>query len=462
VTPAERLRQLPSVQAVAEALDTRIPWVYRVEAAQTAVGEAREALRRGQEVDAALEVVARRAAAIAQDRAEPHLRPLINATGVILHTNLGRAPLGDRVLDHIVAVSRGYSTLEFDLARGERGSRHSHVEREIVAVTGAEAGMAVNNNAAAVLLALAELARGREVVVSRGQLVEIGGAFRIPDVMAQSGAILREVGTTNKTRLEDYARAIGPDTALLLKVHTSNFRLVGFVESVETADLVQLGHAHGLPVMEDLGSGVLRPLTVSGWSEPSVAEVVAAGIDLVTFSGDKLLGGPQAGILAGRADIIARLKKNPLARALRVDKMTLAGLEMTLRLYREGRQDEIPLWRMLNATPAELKRRAANVARRVKRGLAEAGAEADVRVVDATAPVGGGSLPAVEWPTAAVSVRPLHLSLRRVEERLRAGSPPVVARVENDSVWFDLRTVQPGEEAGLAAAIVAALARPDR
>jgi L-seryl-tRNA(Ser) seleniumtransferase len=462
VTPAERLRQLPSVQAVAEALDPRIPWVYRVEAAQTAVGEAREALRRGQEVDAALEVVAGRAAAIAQDRAEPHLRPLINATGVILHTNLGRAPLGDRVLDHIVAVSRGYSTLEFDLARGERGSRHSHVEREIVAVTGAEAGMAVNNNAAAVLLALAELARGREVVVSRGQLVEIGGAFRIPDVMAQSGAILRKVGTTNKTRFEDYARAIGPDTALLLKVHTSNFRLVGFVESVETADLVQLGHAHGLPVMEDLGSGVLRPLTVSGWSEPSVAEVVAAGIDLVTFSGDKLLGGPQAGILAGRADIIARLKKNPLARALRVDKMTLAGLEMTLRLYREGRQDEIPLWRMLNATPAELKRRAASVARRVKRSLAAAGADADVRVVDATAPVGGGSLPAVEWPTAAVSVRPLHLSLRRVEERLRGGIPPVVARVENDSLWFDLRTVQPGEEAVLTTAIVAALARPDR
>lgn len=454
----ERLRELPPVQQVADALPAAIPWVYRVEAAQGAVQEAREAMRRGEDADAWLAAVTVRAGRRAEALARPHLTPVINATGVILHTNLGRAPLGPAVLAHIEEVARGYSTLEYDLERGARGSRHTHVEREIVAATGAEAGMAVNNNAAAVLLALAELARGREVVVSRGQLVEIGGAFRIPDVMAASGAILREVGTTNKTRLSDYVRAIGPETALLLKVHTSNFRLLGFVETVETADLVTLGREHHIPVMEDLGSGVLKPLEAGGWTEPSVAEVVAAGTDVVTFSGDKLLGGPQAGILAGRADLIARLKANPLARALRVDKMTLAGLEMTLRLYREGRQQEIPLWAMLTARPEALSARARRLARRLRRALGQDAVPASVGVVATTAPVGGGSLPAVEWPTAAVTVRPEHGAVGALEAALRRGVPPVVARVEADTLLFDVRTVQPSEETDLVAAVAAALA----
>jgi L-seryl-tRNA(Ser) seleniumtransferase len=423
-----------------------------VEAAKTAIARARARIAAGEAPERALSDVALDAGRLAERYAHPSLRPVINATGVVLHTNLGRAPLAEAVAAEVAAVAAGYSTLEYDAEHGARGSRHVHVEHELTAITGAEAAMAVNNNAAAVFLALHELARGREVVVSRGQLVEIGGSFRIPDVMAASGARLVEVGTTNKTRLADYRQAFGPETALFLKVHTSNFRLSGFVESTEAEELAALGRELSVPVMEDLGSGVLYPLTLDGFVEPSVGEVLKVGVDLVTFSGDKLLGGPQAGIIAGRKDLVDRLKRNPLARALRVDKMTLAALELTLRLYREGQQESIPLWAMLNASPEELKRRASALLRRLRRRVgAPDGVRMTVRA--ARAPVGGGSLPGVEMPTAAIRIEGPAVTAQRLEAALRRQSPPVVGRVEEGAVLLDVRTVLPRDEAPLIEAV---------
>lgn len=452
------LRRLPQVHRLATALPHQIPAVWRVQAAQMTVDHAREAIReKPVQAETVLGHLQAEAERLAFRLWQPHLEPVINATGVILHTNLGRAPLGAAVLEQIRSVAEGYSTLEFDLASGLRGSRHSHVDTLLVSVTGAEAGMVVNNNAAAVLLSLSELASGRSVIVSRGQLVEIGGAFRIPDVMAASGAHLVEVGATNKTRLSDYRKAIDDKTGLLLKVHASNFRQIGFVESVETHDLVALGREFHIPVMEDLGSGVLFPLTVEGFREPSVAEVVAAGADLVTFSGDKLLGGPQAGLIVGREDLVARMKRHPLARALRVDKMTLAGMEMTLRLYREGRTEEIPLWRMLNASPEALRARAANLARRLRQRLAGRVNPVTIGWRSERAPVGGGSLPGLEMPTAVVLLQSVGIKPGQLEEKLRTGSPPVVARIMDNAVVLDVRTIAPSDERRLLDAVVHAL-----
>lgn len=449
---ARRFRSLPAVHALAASLPPDLPAVWRVEAAKTAIARARARIADGESPERVLSDVAHDAGRLAERYAHPSLRPVINATGVVLHTNLGRAPLAEAVAAEVAAVAAGYSTLEYDAEHGARGSRHVHVEHELTAITGAEAAMAVNNNAAAVFLALHELARGREVVVSRGQLVEIGGSFRIPDVMAASGARLVEVGTTNKTRLADYRQAFGPETALFLKVHTSNFRLSGFVESTEAEELAALGRELSVPVMEDLGSGVLYPLTLDGFVEPSVGEVLKAGVDLVTFSGDKLLGGPQAGIIAGRKDLVDRLKRNPLARALRVDKMTLAALELTLRLYREGQQESIPLWAMLNASPEELKRRASALLRRLRRRVgAPDGVRMTVRA--ARAPVGGGSLPGVEMPTAAIRIEGPAVTAQRLEAALRRQSPPVVGRVEEGAVLLDVRTVLPRDEAPLIEAV---------
>ena len=453
---ARRFRSLPAVHALAASLPPDLPAVWRVEAAKTAIARARARIADGESPEPVLSDVAHDAGRLAERYAHPSLRPVINATGVVLHTNLGRAPLAEAVAAEVAAVAAGYSTLEYDAEHGARGSRHVHVEHELTAITGAEAAMAVNNNAAAVFLALHELARGREVVVSRGQLVEIGGSFRIPDVMAASGARLVEVGTTNKTRLADYRQAFGPETALFLKVHTSNFRLSGFVESTEAEELAALGRELSVPVMEDLGSGVLYPLTLDGFVEPSVGEVLKAGVDLVTFSGDKLLGGPQAGIIAGRKDLVDRVKRNPLARALRVDKMTLAALELTLRLYREGQQESIPLWAMLNASPEELKRRASALLRRLRRRVgAPDGVRMTVRA--ARAPVGGGSLPGVEMPTAAIRIEGPAVTAQRLEAALRRQSPPVVGRVEEGAVLLDVRTVLPRDEAPLIEAVGRAL-----
>ena len=380
------------------------------------------------------------------------LRPVINATGVVLHTNLGRALVSSLALERLAAVGAAYSNLELDLATKERGSRYSHVEGLLTRLTGAEDALVVNNNAAAVLLALETLAHGREVVVSRGELIEIGGEFRIPDIMRRSGAVLREVGTTNRTHPQDYAEAIGPNTALLLKVHTSNYRVVGFTADVSSRELVELGRARGIPVMEDLGSGSLVDLRPHAFPyEPTVPETVAAGVDLVSFSGDKLLGGPQAGIVVGKQAIVARLKKNPWNRALRIDKFTIAALEATLYAYEAGTALEtIPTLRLLTEPLARVRSRARTVLRRLAPATR---ARLKARVVDDRAQVGGGALPTVELPTAAVALGDGAAEAMRLDERLRAGDPPVVGRVVDDRLLLDCRTVLSHQVATLARAL---------
>lgn len=370
---------------------------------------------------------------------------VINATGVVIHTNLGRSLLHPSAIAHLDEVSRYFSNLEYDLEKGQRGSRYVHVDEILRTLTGAEATLVVNNNAAAVLLVLNTLADGKEVIVSRGQLVEIGGAFRIPDVMRRSGARLVEVGTTNRTHIEDYRRAIGEDTALLLKVHTSNFRIVGFTAEVAGKDLVDLGRERGIPVMEDLGSGCFVDLTPYGLGEePLVQESVKAGIDVITFSGDKLLGGPQVGIILGKREIIRRVRANPLNRALRIDKLTLAALESTLRLYldKERALEEIPTLAMLTTPRKELIRKARRLLRQIRSKIGD-GVEAVTR--DDSSQVGGGACPLEELPTQVISVRSKTLSSSQLEERLRRQRPPVIARIRRDELLLDLRTVHDHE-----------------
>lgn len=389
-------------------------------------------------------------------RTTPNFIRLINATGVVIHTNLGRSVLPAEAMARINAVGSGYSNLELDLATGKRGSRYTLVEELLCHLTGAEAALVVNNNAAAVLLALDTLAKGREVIVSRGQLVEIGGSFRIPEVMTRSGARLVEVGATNRTHRRDYQAAIGDETALLLKVHTSNYRIVGFTSEVPLSELVELGKLHGLPVMEDLGSGCLLDLSRFGLlKEPTVREVVAAGPDVVTFSGDKLLGGPQAGIIVGRMEIIGRIKQNPLNRALRIDKFTLAGLEAVLRLYQDERQAlrKIPTLAMLSLTPAEIGRKAKRLARLLAKPLAN---HCRVATLPTVSRAGGGALPEYDLPTVAVSLNPVAFSINELERRLRSAPEPVLGRIEDDLFLLDLRTVADAETKGLAATIIKA------
>jgi L-seryl-tRNA(Ser) seleniumtransferase len=427
----------------------------------------REALerRRGQLADAqaAAEVADGQRAALAalvlallKERGGAHLRPVLNASGIIVHTNLGRAPIADEALEQIGRVARGYSNLEYTLEHGERGSRQDHCEELLCRLTGAEAALAVNNNAAAVFLCLNSLAEGREVIVSRGQLVEIGGSFRIPDVMRKSGAVLREVGTTNKTKAGDYRDAIGPQTALLMRVHTSNFRVVGFTATVELADLVAIGRAAAIPVVDDLGSGCLIDLAPFGLpGEPTVQDAVAAGAALVTFSGDKLLGAPQAGMIVGRRDLIDLVRKNPLHRAMRIDKLTLAGLEATLRLYREGERGRlrIPTLRMI-AEPVDGVRRRA---RRLLRRLApETRAAWPAAVVPSSCQVGGGALPDQPLPSAALALGGPQHPAHRLEETLRRGPLAVIGRMQEGRLLLDLRTVEDRDLAALAAAIDAA------
>jgi L-seryl-tRNA(Ser) seleniumtransferase len=388
------------------------------------------------------------------------LRPVVNATGVVIHTNLGRAPLSTEAIEAMARAAAGYTNLEYDLVAGARGDRYGHAEAALCRLTGAEAALVVNNNAAAVLLALAaltdgtDLADGRaEVLVSRGQLVEIGGGFRIPEVLARSGASLVEVGTTNRTYLTDYERAVGERTRVLLTVHRSNFRLTGFVHDVPLEELVALARGRGLPVVDDLGSGTLLETAPFGLgAEPTVPERIRAGADLVTFSGDKLLGGPQAGILAGRREAVARVKRHPLLRALRVDKVTLAGLAATLAHYERGEATErIPIWRAIARRPEALGARAEGW--RVAAG--EAGASC--QVIEGRSAVGGGSLPEVTLPTALLALPPGEADARLA--RLRACDPPVVARIEDDRVVLDPRTVLDGEDEAVVAAVRSALGR---
>jgi L-seryl-tRNA(Ser) seleniumtransferase len=384
------------------------------------------------------------------------LRSVINATGVVLHTNLGRAPLGSAALEHLHQVAATYSNLEFDVAQGERGKRDVHVQRLFAQLFGSVAAepvstVVVNNNAAAVLLGLNSLAEGGEVIVSRGELVEIGGSFRIPEVMAKSGAMLREVGTTNRTRISDYERAINEKTRLLLRVHRSNFQITGFTEQPGLSELVELSRKRGIPVMEDLGSGALvdlRSLGISG--EPGVADSLRAGVNVVTYSGDKLLGGPQAGLLSGRCELIAQIRSNPLFRALRVDKLTYAALEATLLAYVRQDHDAIPALRMLRLSPEQIEGRA----QAMKKTLQSERNRLGVDIVDGQSVVGGGAAPAASLPTRLLAVTCAGLSADELAARLRAGEPPVVARVEEGRVLLDLRTVFAEQDEAVAQALL--------
>ncbi len=383
----------------------------------------------------------------------PRLRRVINATGVVIHTNLGRAPLHSSAIQHLIEVSKTYSNLEYDLDRGERGSRYVHVEEILCRLSGAESALVVNNNAGAVLLVLNALAEGKEVIVSRGELVEIGGAFRIPDVMKRSGALLREVGTTNRTHFDDYKKAIGSDTALLLKVHTSNFRVMGFASEVSLQDLVQMGREHQLPVADDLGSGCLIDLTRYGLEkEPTVQETIKTGVDVVTFSGDKLLGGPQAGIILGKKRFLDLFKANPLTRALRIDKLTLAALESTLLLYHDEKtaMEEIPTLRMLSLDTGKLKRRGKRL---LKRLAAIGNRRMTFALKEDVSQVGGGALPLQELPTVVVAIKPLDLSVNSFEENLRKGDPPIISRISREELLLDMRTVFDEEIPLLAQAV---------
>jgi L-seryl-tRNA(Ser) seleniumtransferase len=457
-------RKLPSVDELLRApeleeLAEREGRAAVTEAARTALARLRKEISAGRLDGLGVETaVAGLAAAVERGLRQSlqfSLRPVINATGVILHTNLGRAPLSADALRRIAEVAGGYSNLELDLASGERGKRDVHVQQLFTRLLAAEsaansATVVVNNNAAAVLLALNTLAEGGEVIVSRGELVEIGGSFRIPEIMARSGAVLREVGTTNRTRLADYQRAINERTKLLLRVHRSNFQIVGFTEQPRLEELVKLGRKHRLPVMEDLGSGALFDLrSVGVEGEPGVAVSLRAGVDVVTYSGDKLLGGPQAGMLSGKPARITRIRQNPLFRALRVSKLTYAALEATLLAYLRQDHDSIPALRMMRADVNQISIRASALLETLH------AASLQVEIVAGESVIGGGSTPGAVLPTVLLAVSAKGLSADQVAARLRAAEPPVVARVEEERVLLDLRTVFPEEDAAVAAALAA-------
>ena len=386
----------------------------------------------------------------ASDRAAAHsLQRVINATGVVVHTNLGRAPLSPAIAAHVAAIASSYSNLEYDLDRGDRGHRETHAEGRLQAMLKAEASVVVNNNAAAVLLAVNTFAEGRDVLVSRGELVEIGGSFRIPEILRKGGARLVEVGTTNRTRIADFANAITSQTGLILRVHPSNFRIVGFTESADLKDLVALGGQRSVTVVEDLGSGLLDQMKEPLNHEATIAESLATGVDVVTASGDKLLGGPQAGLLVGRKKAVDALRRNPLYRALRVDKMTIAALDSVLALHEAGRREELPVPRMLAMAKAAIRARVEALRDRLQaKGLTGV----DVRDVDSA--VGGGAAPDIALPSAALAVTPSGESAEWLARRLRESSPPIIARIENDLVLLDLRTVLPGEDEEIERALL--------
>ncbi|MFO7765589.1 MAG: L-seryl-tRNA(Sec) selenium transferase [Pelovirga sp.] len=465
------LRNLPAVDRVLrepdiQSLVDQFPYDLLAEAVQWRIASLRQHLVAGNtevvdESALAPAAIAHAAVDYCRDLFKPSLRKVINATGTLLHTNLGRAPLSPAALHAIHDVAAGYSTLEMDMSNGKRGERFSHVERLLCRLTGAEAALVVNNNAGAVLLALTALGRGREAIVSRGELVEIGGAFRIPEVMEAGGVKLREVGSTNRTHRRDYESAIGEQTAILLKVHTSNYRIVGFSGEVTSAELVTVGHEHQLVVMEDLGSGLLTDLSSYGLSpEPTVSEVVGSGVDVVTFSGDKLLGGPQAGLIVGRKDLVRQIAKHPLARALRIDKLTLAALEATLRLYLQPHraQREIPVLAMFAADPQDQKERCEFLCRCLQGHQAPAAVE----LVEDVSRVGGGAMPLTDLPDWAVAIRPHHLSVSELAERLRSYTPALIARTRHDALLVNLRAVFSAEDYLLARLLLSALQGEDR
>ena len=455
---------LSSLPSVDEALKSeygrewlgKYPRRYVLDAIWEAISLRRKEILEGTTKEVSLESMAPDISLNVQRLATPSLRPLINATGIVVHTNLGRSILSERIMENVSTIATGYSNLEYDLASGSRGKRHTHIKRLLREITGAEDGFAVNNNAAAVFLCLSALAKGREVIVSRGELVEIGGSFRVPDVMSHSGALLKEVGTTNKTHLHDYENACSEATALILKVHRANFRIIGFTEEVPVEKLVSFGHGRGVPVMYDLGSGCLIPLGQYGiHGEPTVQETVKSGADLITFSGDKLLGGPQAGIIVGKRELVERVQKHPLARAVRIDKLTLAALETTLLEYLDGEEakEHIPTLRMLLEDPGTIKARAKKIASHIKRVTKDA----VLQVIEDSSQAGGGSLPEVQFPTYVVAIKPENISVNELEERLRKGEPAIIARIQGNSLILDARTIADREITAVAHAVAAAL-----
>ena len=451
---AELLRQIPSVDELLSqprlaALAARMDRSLVVEVARAVLADLRSRIA-GETNSAALAMDAAALDACIAEQVERilarSLQPVINATGVILHTNLGRAPLAESVVEEFRRTATQYSNLEYDLGAGARGKRDVHTAELLTRLTGAEAAIVVNNCAAAVLLVLAALARGGEVIVSRGELIEIGDGFRIPEIMEQSGAVLREVGTTNRTRLADYENAINEKTRLLLRVHPSNFKITGFAEQPSLEELAALSERSGLPLAEDLGSGCLVDLAENGISEPTARQSIEAGVGIVMFSGDKLLGGPQAGIIAGKKDLITRVRRCPLFRALRVDKLTITALEATLGAYLRAAWDEIPALRMIRMTPQALKRRAENFLRELRPGLPLD--EVELEIVDGNSLAGGGSTPSQSLPSKIIRIASARYSATKLEQRLRRGPAgiSVIARVEDDRLLIDLRTVLLGQE----------------
>ena len=461
---AALLRKVPSVDELLlrprlAALCTEVDRAFAVATLRGVLAQVRRDIIAGVADERAVEPaeIERRTVDAVEEELAPSLRPVINASGVILHTNLGRAPLSPQVLEEFRQVATEYSNLEYDLAAGARGKRDVHCGRLLERLTGAEAAIVVNNCAAAVLVTLAALARGGEVIVSRGELIEIGDGFRIPEIMEQSGALLREVGTTNRTRIADYENAINEKTRVLLRVHPSNFTVSGFTEKPGVAELIALGERRELPVVEDLGSGCLVDLSAAGVSEPTVRDSVEAGFSLVLCSGDKLLGGPQAGIIAGKQEFVGKVRRHPLFRALRVDKLTIAALEVTLRAYLRAAWNELPSQRMIRVTPEEILARTKAFVEALRGRVSEHEAQCDI--ADGTSLVGGGSTPAQSLPTKVVRIRSKRYSAAHLEARLRASAvgTPVIARIEEDNLIVDLRTVFPEQQGALEEALVAAL-----
>lgn len=434
----DRLLALPSVRPLLESRARS----FVADALRAACDEVRCEIRAGREPEEPIEeTIVRRAGAAIESRPRSGPVPVVNATGIVLHTNLGRALLPEEAVSALVAAARGPIALEYDVDEGRRGDRDDLVEEDLRALTGAEAATVVNNNAAAVVLALNSLAEGREVIVSRGELIEIGGSFRIPEMLAKSGARLREVGTTNRTHAKDYAEAIGPETGAILKVHTSNYRIVGFTAEVGLEALVEIGRGRGVPVIEDLGSGALVDLSRFGLrKEPVVGERVAAGADLVTFSGDKLLGGPQAGLVVGRRELVERIRRNPLKRALRAGKLTLAALSAVLRLYRQSTDlaAELPTLRWLLRSPDEMERVGREALPLLRAALGDG---YEIELVASTAEVGSGALPTTELPSLAIAIRHAAVPAERIARRFRSSVPPIVGRIRDESFLLDLRGV---------------------
>jgi L-seryl-tRNA(Ser) seleniumtransferase len=465
----ETLRKIPSAdKLLSDASFVELRARFNYEMVKRVLNEALRELRddlvngRADEQACSSESLAGRTLRIAAQRLSPTLLPVINATGVVVHTNLGRSPLSDHVASRIALAATAYSNLEYDLQEGHRGERNSHLRDIMRELTGAESVLAVNNNAAAVLLALSSLALGKEVIVSRGELIEIGGSFRVPDVMSRSGAILREVGTTNRTHPKDYRDAVNENTALILKVHTSNYRIVGFTRELTLQEIADLGRETGIPTMMDLGSGCLLDLSAYGLTEePTVQDVLATGIDLVSFSGDKLLGGPQAGIIAGKRELVEKMRTNPLARALRMDKLTLAALEATMEAYTkpDGPIPYIPCLAMITRPLKDLQETACRLAEGISAVL---GHRARIEITSGAGRVGGGALPMEDLPGPRVSIRPLNVSAARLEKTLRLGNPPVIVLVQNDRALIDPRTLLSNQAEMIPELLSSALDRAEK